>query len=278
MKEETAMQENSSQKMYKIADAHTHIYPGKIAEKATENVGSFYGVPMKNIGYPHSLLESGSKINVLKYLVCSVATTPRQVSSINNFIVEKCKKYERFMGFATLHPLQEDWESELERIVQLGLRGVKFHPDFQHFNIDDSTMLPVYKKISQAKLPILFHIGDERYDFSSPKRLYNVLQKLPELTCIAAHFGGYCRWEDAARYLLCDNLYFDTSSSLWKLTNDEATGLIHHFGAEKFMFGTDYPMWSHAEELERFLKLKLSDAENERILHGTFEELFEITL
>ena len=265
-------------KKYKIADAHAHIYPGKIAEKASANVGSFYGISISNIGYPHALIESGDKIDVLKYLVCSVATTPRQVESINSFIIEKCQKYDKFLGFATLHPEQDDWGNEIERVAELGLRGVKFHPDFQTFNIDEPKMLPVYRKIEQAGLPILFHMGDERYDYSSPQRLYNLMQQLPELTCIAAHFGGYECWGDAAKYLLHKNIYFDTSSSLWKLSPDKARGLIHHFGANQMMFGTDFPMWNHTDELERFLNLELPEAENERILHGTFEELFKIVL
>lgn len=261
-------------KKYKIADAHTHIYPGKIAEKATENVGKFYGIEMSNIGYPHSLIESGAKIGVLKYLVCSVATTPRQVGSINDFIAEKCAQYESFMGFATLHPAQEDWENEIERVAGLGLRGVKFHPDFQTFNIDDPAMLPVYRKIAAAKLPVLFHMGDDRYDYSAPHRLYNVTQQIPELTCIAAHFGGYRKWDEAEKYLLDTRVYFDTSSTLWTLAPDVAAELVRRYGASRMMFGTDYPMWSHEEELARFLNLGLAEEENERILHGTFEELF----
>lgn len=257
-----------------IADAHAHIYPGKIAEKATASVGAFYGIGMKQIGYPHSLVESGDKIGVSRYLVCSVATKPEQVCSINNFIHEKCLKYPQFVGFATMHPLQTDWEREIERICTLNLRGVKFHPDFQGFNIDDDRMAPIYRKLAQCGLPVLLHMGDDRYDFSAPQRLYNMMQKTPDLLCIAAHFGGYQRWSEAARYLLDGNLRFDTSSSLWRLSKDEAVGLIHHFGADKLMFGTDFPMWSHEEELERFLALDLTDAENDLILHQNFDNLF----
>ncbi|WP_312642671.1 amidohydrolase family protein [Hydrogenoanaerobacterium sp.] len=265
-------------RILKITDAHTHIYPGKIAEKATASVGQFYGIGIERIGFPHALVQSGGKIGVAKYLVCSVATKPEQVRSINDFIFEKCQKYPQFLGFGALHPQQTDWEQEIERVCQMGLRGAKLHPDFQKFNIDDPRMIPVYRKIRDAGLPILFHMGDDRYDFSAPQRLCNVMQQLPDLVCIAAHFGGYQRWSDAAKYLLCDNVYFDTSSSLWKLTPDEAVGLIHHFGAAKLLFGTDFPMWDHATELDRFLKLNLTDKENDQILYQNFERLFQVTV
>jgi len=262
----------------KIADVHTHIYPGKIAEKATASVGQFYNIGMNRIGFPHTLVESGEKIGVSKYLVCSVATKPEQSHSINDFIFDKCKKYPQFLGLGALHPEQTDWENEIERIVEMGLRGVKYHPDFQKFNIDDPNMIPVYRKIRDAGLIILFHMGDDRYDFSAPQRLYNVMQQIPDLVCIAAHFGGYQRWSDAAKYLLCDNIHFDTSSSLWKLTPDEAAGLIHHFGADNVLFGTDFPMWDHEQELNRFLKLNLADEENDKILYRNFERLFGVTV
>lgn len=256
-----------------IHDAHTHIYPAKIAEKASASVGSFYGIPVQQAGFPHALVESGDKIGVSRYLVCSVATKPEQVASINHFIHEQCLEYPQFIGFAALHPQQTDWEAEVERILELGLCGVKLHPDFQAFNIDDEHMLPVYRKLAACGLPVLFHMGDDRYDFSSPERLWRVMQAVPDLLCLAAHFGGYQRWSEAARYLLDGNVFFDTSSSLWRLSGDEAVGLIHHFGADRLMFGTDFPMWNHEDELERFLALGLTDEENDLILHQNFERI-----
>lgn len=259
----------------RIADAHCHIYPGKIAEKATAAVGAFYGAGMAAPGYPHSLIESGEKIGVSRYLVCSVATKPEQSASINDFIALKCKTYPQFLGFAALHPHQTDWNEEIARILALGLRGVKFHPDFQRFHIDEPAMLPVYERLRAEGLPILFHMGDERYDFSAPHRLAALLRALPGLRVIAAHFGGYQQWDEAERELAgMDGVVFDTSSSLWRLSKERALRLVRAYGPKRLMFGTDFPMWDHAGELERFLSLGLSGAENERILYGTFAELF----
>ena len=260
----------------RIADAHCHIYPGKIAEKATAAVGAFYGAGMTTPGYPHALIESGEKIGVSHYLVCSVATKPEQSAAINDFIALKCKTYPQFLGFAALHPLQTDWNEEITRCLGLGLRGVKFHPDFQGFNIDEPAMLPVYERLREENMPILFHMGDDRFDFSAPRRLAALLRALPGLRVIAAHFGGYQAWDEAERELGGLDVVFDTSSSLWKLSRERALRLVRAYGPERLMFGTDFPMWDHEGELTRFFSLGLTDAENERILYGTFAEFFSL--
>ncbi|MFQ9872075.1 MAG: amidohydrolase family protein [Oscillospiraceae bacterium] len=262
-----------------IVDAHAHIFPGKIAQRASVSIGAFYDLGMETCGYPHLLKESGEKIGVRKYLVCSPATTINQVSSINDFIHDKCEKYPEFLGFGTLHPAMRDYERELERMVQMGLRGVKFHPDLQEFYIDDKAMFPIYQKISETGLPVLFHTGDLRFDYSAPSRLANVAQRFPQLTCIASHLGGYQRWNEARQTLTgAPNVYFDTSSSLFVLTREEALELISLYTPQKLMFGTDFPMWTHEDELQRFLSLGLPQQAEEQILHRTFEELFGLHL
>lgn len=260
----------------KIADAHAHIFPGAIAEKAKESVGNFYHLPMYTTGFPHTLIEEGSKIGVTRYLVCSAATTPEQVCSINDFIHRKCLQYPQFVGFATLHPHMEDPFAEIDRILQLGLRGVKFHSDLQQFYADDPIMLPIYRRLAQVGLPVLFHAGDSRYDYSQPRRIHNVAEAVPGLTCIASHFGGYQRWSEAELYLKLPNVYLDTSSSLYFLTKEDAREMIAYFGPEKFMFGTDFPMWDHTAELRRFLDLGLPEKDRDQILYKTFEQVLGV--
>ena len=261
---------------YRTADAHAHIYPGKIAEKATENVGHFYELPMAEVGLPHILNEEGTAAGFDRFLVCSVATKAEQVGSINRFIADKCEKYPKFIGLGAWHQDIKDIEKELDEIQNLGLRGIKLHSDFQGFAIDDETMLPVYKACMERDLPILFHMGDARSELSAPEKLANVLEKLPELKCIAAHLGGYQRWSEARLCLKGANVWVDTSSSLFVLSADEARESIKHFGIDKVMFGTDFPMWTHEKELERFFALGYGEEENRKILYDNFEKLFKI--
>lgn len=258
---------------YKIADAHTHIFPPKIAEKAATAIGSFYGIDMHGKGVWQELIKSGDAIGVSKYLVCSTATKLEQVESINSFIADACKQDDRLVGFATMHPDYLNVEEELARARSLGLVGIKLHPDFQKFYIDDPAAYEIYRQAERWRMPVLFHTGDNRYDFSSPGRLAAVTRVFPDLICIAAHFGGYSQWEESYRDLGQPNVYYDTSSTLFSLPVDDAMRLIERFGDDKFMFGTDYPMWDHKEELERFMKLPLSEKQREDILYNNFERL-----
>ena len=261
---------------YRAADAHAHIYPGKIAEKATASVGDFYHIPMHNVGLPHVLAQRGGEAGIDRFLVCSVATKVEQVRSINQFIQEKCEKYPQFIGLGAWHQDITDISGEIDDIQARGLRGIKLHPDFQEFMIDDPKMLDVYKEAHRRGLPVLFHTGDSRTEFSSPHRLMNVIDKLPDFTCIAAHLGGYSEWEEARRELSGTNVYIDTSSSLFKISPEEAKENIAHFGVDHTMFGTDFPMWDPKEELERFFALGFSQEENQAMLYDNFARLFQL--
>ncbi len=259
-----------------ITDAHSHIFPDKISLKASGAIGDFYNISMRHNGLPEVLAKKSAEAGISRNLVCSTATTPHQVRPINDFIHEKCLEYPQFVGLATLHQDMDDPEAEIERAVGMGLRGIKLHPDFQRLHIDNPKMFPTYKILAERKLPILFHTGDSRYDFSSPSRLVNIMQKFPELICIGAHFGGYSEWDKVRGYDRGGNLYFDTSSALGMLPDEDALALIDYFGADRFMFGTDFPMWNPSEEVQKFLSLGLSDEDNKKIFNDNFEHLFGI--
>ncbi len=256
-----------------IVDAHAHIFPAKIALKATESVGNFYNVGMRYVGSPENLLESGKAIGVDKYFVHSVATTPAQVRSINTFIAEQCAQHPEFIGFGAMHPGVEDIQAEVDNIIALGLKGIKMHPDFQRFNIDDECALPIYE-CAQGRLPILFHMGDYRYDWSHPSRLARIIDAFPDLDCIAAHFGGYTAWDEALSCLLGRRCWIDTSSTLGMVEDiGYVRKLVSKWGTERMLFATDFPMWDHAEELARFEQLGITGDELENVMGKNAMEL-----
>lgn len=260
----------------KIIDAHTHIYPDKIAEKATEAIGAFYGLGMSSVGTAQNLLDEMIFTGVTMSLICSCATTPQQVQSINDSIHLACTQHSEFMGLGTLHPDMEDACAEIDRIITLGLKGIKLHPDFQKFNIDDPKMMPVYEYLAEKKIPVLFHTGDNRYDYSAPKRLKNVVDAIRDFQCTAAHFGGYQAWEEAAAYLTHENVYIDTSSSLAFITKERALKMIDKYGTDRCMFGSDFPMERARVEFERISSLGLKEDAMEKILHANFETYYKL--
>lgn len=252
-----------------IIDAHAHIFPEKIAAKAAAGIGQFYDLLMDCDGTLPTLLRLCDEAGVDRCIVQSVATIPAQVRSINDFIAESVAAHpDRLVGFGALHPDYEDIEGETRRIVDLGLKGIKLHPDFQHFPIDGECAFPIYEAAQRAGLPVLIHAGDHRYDFSGPKRLFRAVKMFPEVTFIGAHFAGWSEWDEAERlYENFPNLYVDLSSSLYDMTPERAAELIRLFGADRVMFGTDYPMWTASEELERFRAIPLTNEERELILY-----------
>ncbi|MDR2531847.1 MAG: amidohydrolase family protein [Oscillospiraceae bacterium] len=265
-------------KTMKIIDSHTHIYPDKIAEKASQSISSFYGIPVKYNGTASQLLEICRRNNIEKCVICSVATTPEQVAAINDYISETVKSSNGFfVGLCALHPDMDESETEreLSEARAAGLRGIKLHPDIQRFSIDDRKAFGIYEQ-AEGRFPILFHTGDKRYNFSAPRRLANVLRDFPKLTAIGAHFGGWSEWGDAGCLAGFENLYVDTSSSLYELEPARANELINMFGEERVMFGTDYPMWDADGEFIFLEKLNLSERVKELIFYENAKRLYKL--
>ena len=261
----------------RIIDFHTHIYPESIAAKAAKDVRSFYdGLGDESIdGSVRTLLTHADRAGIKEFAILPVATKPERTRHINEFILSQTAQEPRFYGFGTVHAAMDGLMDEVAFIEQSGLRGIKIHPDYQLFGIDDERMFPVYEQI-QGKLPIVFHMGDLRYDFSHPKRLRNVLKQFPKLQAVAAHFGGY-QMRDIAREELSDtDCFFDTSSSLMFMEPGVAEELISHYGAERFLYGSDFPMWNPQTELQRFFNLRITDAEKEQIAWKTAVRLLGI--
>lgn len=269
--------------MFKIFDVHTHTYPEAIAEKACENLGKFYDFPVCGKGtYAH--LESQAEENGVKgYLLFSVATNARQVPKVNSSIAALAE-YSRSRGFTTIgfagmHQDFDDFEGEINRAAELGLRGVKIHPDIQGVDIDDRRLLPLYEILESRGMPLFLHMGDDRpqYRFSSADKLVRVLGMFPRLRVCAAHFGGYKSWNESVPLLMGrENVWYDTSSSLWAMSRETAEDVIGRLGYDTVMFGTDYPVMNTKEEVERFMALRLTDDVREKILWNnamTFLEL-----
>ena len=174
-----------------IIDIHAHIYPDKVAQRASESVGEFYSIPMRHdTGSVQRYLEVLKPSPITHSLVHSVAVKPKVVESINDFVAATCKEHANFIGFATMHQDYEDPEAEIDRAISLGLKGIKLHPDSSML-IWTMRLMNVYEIAQARNLPVMIHCGDYRRDHSHPRRLKNVLHAFPDLRVDAAHFGGW---------------------------------------------------------------------------------------
>lgn len=252
-----------------IIDIHTHIYPDPIAHKAAESIRSFYQIGGSQLdGTVAQLLECNRQAGIQRSVILPVGLKPDHVAHINDFILEQTKLHPEFTGFGTVHAGMDNITQETERIINIGLKGIKMHPDSQVFPIDDKRLFPVYE-ILQDRLPVIFHMGDHRFDYSHPSRLRKLLEQFPRLKVIAAHFGGYSMYQTAYDCLYDKNCFFDISSSLMFMEKGVAERYIGSYGAERMIYGSDFPLWDPREEVKRFLDLNLTQQQREQIAYKT---------
>ena len=224
----------------RVVDVHAHAFDEKIAIKATENLHTYYGIEPAADGRLIHLIESAKENNIDKLVLCATATKPKQVEMINDYVSGLIG--EHVIGLGTLHPDYDNISGEIDRIIDLGLSGLKFHPIFQGFKIDEDKAMKMFEAIGD-KLPVLIHIGDKNSDAASPERLARVMDVFPEITFIKPKV---------------------------------AREIIRAHGADKILFGTDYPLSNHKYEMKCLDKLKLTEEEYEMIYWKNAYKLFGI--
>lgn len=259
----------------KYIDLHCHIFPPGVAEKVISTLESYYESRWTGTGELDDLLRNLRRARISRGVIFSSATKPSQVVPANNFLSRLQAEYpELLLAFGTLHPDFPDCRAEIARIRQLGLRGLKFHPDFQQFPIDDPGMDKIYEAV--GGLPLLFHVGDNRTQFSKPERLLNIHRKYPELKLIAAHMGGYSEWDRAWKYLIGQDIWLDISSTIKFLSPDEVRRMVVAHGVDRVLFASDYPATTPRRAVEEVMSLGLSAADNEKIFYRNAEKLLGI--
>lgn len=261
-----------------VIDCHCHIYPERIADRAIKSVGEFYRIEMDaETGTAEGLLELCAGSPITHHIVHSVATKPDNVESINDFIAEECSKHPEFIGFATMHQDYPDPEREIQRAIDMGLCGLKLHPDTQAVNMDDPRLMNIYE-IVEGRLPIIMHCGDYRYPYSHPERMRRVLRAFPDLVVDAAHFGGWSVFDLAVEFLESERCFLDMSSAQEFLGSRRTAELTRIYGTDRIMFGSDFPMWDPNEEYRLFTSLGFTDDELENMLHHNAERFlgFEV--
>ena len=265
-----------------IIDTHAHIFSDRIASAAVKATNVFYdGCCNEEIPVPvhlghlpgtaDDLLDRCRRSGVDRAVVFCTATHAHQVRPVNDFIAETCRAHPELIGVGTMHPDYTDFEGEVARMKELGLRGVKLHPDIQRFDLDDPRLMPLYELMSAEGLFLIAHTGDYRFTYSAPTRMEHVAKRFPKLRCIAAHFGGWSEWALARTCLDLPNVYMDTSSTLGFGAREAAKKAFQTFDPTHIFFGTDYPLWDPGEELQRFFSLDLGDRLNEMVLGENFE-------
>ncbi len=274
-----------------IIDAHTHTYPETIAKRAIEKLEKNSGTKAHTNGVQSGLMASMKEAGISYSLLLPVATSKKQVETINEVAAETNEKASEtgILSFGGIHPDTENVSEVLHRIKALGLKGIKLHPDYQEMFFNDIRYKRIVSKATELGLYITVHagvdIGLPNPVHCTPDHVLEVLKDTESDHLILAHMGGWRLWPEVKEKLMGKHLYFDTSFSGDYLLRDGVEGmlskeafvdLIHAMGSDYVLFGTDSPWSSQKESVSWFMETDLTETEKEQILSGNFIRIIGI--
>ena len=260
-----------------IIDFHTHVFPDELAPRAitklTESIDNLY-TPVHD-GTVSGLLKNMDRCGIDISVICPVVTKKAQVQKTNEWVKSVCS--ERIIGFGGIYPHEGGYEEDIDHVVKLGLKGLKFHAEYQDFVVDEPKMLKIYEYAINKGLILLHHAGfDPAYPppyKSTPKQFANIADKLKGGVIIAAHLGGHAQWDDVEKYLAGSGIYLDTSMGFEYFSKERFLNIVKAHGADKILFGSDSP-WSDAKtEIEHIKALPLEKSDISAILGGNAERI-----
>jgi len=252
-------------------DFHTHIFPDKIAEEAIKALAAESGDYQPCIdGTLQGLLDSMKRANISASLVANIATRPKQMKPILEF----CKqiKSEAIHPLISFHPSNDTYEVEdmFGEAHVAGIRGVKLHPMYQDFFIDDKYMYGFYELMASFGFFVMFHTG---FDVAFPgntqadvERVRKVANWFRDLTIVCTHVGGWKQWERISCLRDCDNVFTETSLAMCEISDIEFIKAISLFDEDRVLFGSDSPWTDQREMLLRTLALDISDSRKEKMM------------
>lgn len=261
-----------------MIDFHTHIFPDKIAERTISKLEEVANIKAFTNGTLDGLLHSMKEGNIDLSVVLPVVTKPEQFETINQYAAE-ISKLDGILSFGGIHPRMENYKEGIARIKELGLKGIKLHPDYQLTFVDDEAMVRVIEEAVKNDLMVTLHAGiDVGYPnpvHCTPKATARMLEQINELDAkiILAHTGGFGLWDEVEEYLVGQNVYFDISYSFGFIEDEQIVRIIKNHGADRILFATDCPWGGQKETLEHFMSLDLTEEEREAILSENAKRL-----
>jgi len=253
-----------------VIDFHTHCFPDPLAGKAISELERCCGIKAVHDGTLDGLKSYMERCGVDKSVILPVATKPSQVKTINDWaLANSC---ESLCFFGAVHPDDEDFTGTIKNLKEKGFKGVKLHPDYQHFFADEKRMFPLYEALRDAGLIVVFHSGmDIGYPVPihcTPQMIKNVVLSVRGLKAVAAHMGAHALWRDAEELLTGLPVYLDTSYSQYALGKEDMVRMIRKQGIERILFATDSPWTKADEEIKMITELGLPQADIDKILYG----------
>ncbi len=245
-----------------IVDFHTHAFADSLAPRAIAALAAAACTRPAADGTVAGLLASMRAAGVDRSVVCPIATKPAQFAPILRWALAVREAHpDALVPLLSVHPDDPEALAHVDTAASLGFPGLKFHPYYQNFAVDDPRLYPIYDRMAARGLFAVFHsgydIGFPFADISSPARLARVLDTFPTLHVVATHLGGWYDWLNVARHLLGRDVWIETSMSLADLSPAVARAMLLAHRPDRLLFGTDSPWRSPAAELALWRSLDL---------------------
>jgi uncharacterized protein len=251
-----------------IIDFHTHAFPDNLAEKAVTFLEGEGGIPASLDGRISSLLDSMDRCGIEKSLVCSIATKPSQFTSILHW--SETVSSDRIIPLPSIHPDDPEFVERIKMVKEKGFKGIKMHPYYQNFILNEKRVLPIYEEICKQNLMLVLHTGFdfafERIRKADPEKFISVKNTFPDLKIVATHLGAWDDWSEVERLMVGKNIYMEISYSLDFLDKKRARDIIMQHPKEYILFGTDSPWTDQMRTLNLFKALSLGPRMEDRIL------------
>ncbi len=266
-----------------IIDTHVHTFPNEeVGKQILEGIKEQTSVPYYCYGTIEELRTNMQECGISKSVMVNFA--PVNWTKGNNFwTCAVAKETDDLVPFISPHPRMKGRKpvDEIKHKLPWGAKGLKFHPEAQEFYPHDKKMLPIYEFCQEKNLPIVFHSGkniDSDGHFCEPQLFTEVLTEFPKLTIVLAHLGsGF--WDQTKKLVNeFSNVFFDTAiaiSGIYDrdektrenyLSNEEAADLIETIGADRIMFGSDFPWVNPAWDIQRLQQLPINEKDKINIL------------
>lgn len=256
-----------------IIDTHTHVWPDHIAAKALD--GRVPGMKALADGTVSGLRASMERTGVDHCVAFGIADHARHVDRANEFIA--AQRSDWLTPFGTVHldlPVAEN----MAALQRNGITGVKLHPLFQRFALDDRRLWDLLDAFG-SDIAVIAHVGlggeGSANDNSTPQMLADLVRNFPRLRLVACHFGGFRRLDEAEEYVVGLPLTLETSwpPSLAEIPAERLRKIVRRHGPERVVFGSDWPMVDPAAEIEAIRRLELDPDDEARILSGNMAEI-----
>lgn len=267
-----------------IIDAHTHIYPDSVAQRAIRTIidNTKGQLDAYTDGTYNNLIHSMDKAGVDFSIVLTVATNPSQGIGILQWIQKMRERSKRLLYFGSVHPYDSNYKELLREIKLIGLQGIKFHPAYQDFPVDSKDAYKVYEEALKNDLVLHFHSGFDmslpHCDYTSVERFSKFVNDFKGSKIILAHAGGDNEWEKVMDLLGGKQCYFDIAFVLENMKRSGQAKELYRQNDDYFVFGTDSP-WrdqQHYVELIR-ASVTMNDEQKEKMFYKNIQKLIRFS-